>query len=237
MAPPKSYASNVYMKDFTPAQKQHMRVMQAIARNVINTPMVLKGGTALLLCYGLDRFSEDLDFDCEKRINLETRIKVAVTNLAFVQDIKVAKAGDNVTRYKVIFSGPTEFGLKIETSHREKANPADITVIDGIKVYKLEILAHMKLQALQNRTTSRDLYDVAFIAQKYPSAFKDTIIPLEDLTRDTDSLLARFAPAFESDPLLAHVDVATLILELQECVQKIKSPREDETGGDNEMVL
>ena len=86
------------MKDFTPAQKQHMRVMQAIARNVINTPMVLKGGTALLLCYGLDRFSEDLDFDCEKRINLETRIKVAVTNLAFVQDIKVAKAGDNVTR-------------------------------------------------------------------------------------------------------------------------------------------
>jgi predicted nucleotidyltransferase component of viral defense system len=36
--------------------------------------MVLKGGTALLLCYDLDRHSEDLDFDSNKKMSLENRI-------------------------------------------------------------------------------------------------------------------------------------------------------------------
>ena len=42
---------------FTPAQQTHLAMMQAILNAVQETPLVLKGGTALLLCYGLDRFS------------------------------------------------------------------------------------------------------------------------------------------------------------------------------------
>ncbi len=38
--------------------------------NSKNYPTYLKGGTALLLCYGLDRFSEDIDLDSEKSFNL-----------------------------------------------------------------------------------------------------------------------------------------------------------------------
>jgi predicted nucleotidyltransferase component of viral defense system len=41
----------------------HERLMRAIVESVNDTPLVLKGGTVLLLAYGLDRFSEDLDFD------------------------------------------------------------------------------------------------------------------------------------------------------------------------------
>ena len=32
--------------------------------------MVLKGGTALMLAYGLDRYSEDIDYDSNTRIDL-----------------------------------------------------------------------------------------------------------------------------------------------------------------------
>ncbi len=40
----------------------HEKLMRAIVKNLADTPMVLKGGTALYLGYGLNRFSEDLDF-------------------------------------------------------------------------------------------------------------------------------------------------------------------------------
>ena len=38
-------------------------------------PSYLKGGTSLLLCHGLDRFSEDIDLNSEKKFNLESIIK------------------------------------------------------------------------------------------------------------------------------------------------------------------
>ena len=47
----------------TEAQQSHLRVMHEVLSSVQDTPLVLKGGTALLVCYGLNRFSEDLDFD------------------------------------------------------------------------------------------------------------------------------------------------------------------------------
>lgn len=72
----------VNSSNLTPIEETHIVVMKAIAMAVADTPMVLKGGTALLLVYGLDRFSEDLDFDSNKAINLENRIQQAGRLLA-----------------------------------------------------------------------------------------------------------------------------------------------------------
>ncbi len=36
----------------------HEKLMRTIVKNLADTPMVLKGGTALYLGYGLNRFSE-----------------------------------------------------------------------------------------------------------------------------------------------------------------------------------
>ncbi len=49
----------------------HLDIMRAIARDFHGIPMVLKGGTALFLCCGLDRFSEYLDFDAPKNSALQ----------------------------------------------------------------------------------------------------------------------------------------------------------------------
>lgn len=54
----------------TERDKQHERLMRAVLNNLVETPLVLKGGTALYLGYGLNRFSEDLDFDSDKKLNL-----------------------------------------------------------------------------------------------------------------------------------------------------------------------
>ena len=52
-------------------------LMTCILKQLSDTPLVLKGGTALYLGYGLTRFSEDLDFDSSKRLNLLNKIKEA----------------------------------------------------------------------------------------------------------------------------------------------------------------
>lgn len=46
----------------------HASIMRAICEVIEeeNKPLVLKGGTALMLCYQIDRFSEDLDFDLSR---------------------------------------------------------------------------------------------------------------------------------------------------------------------------
>lgn len=49
--------------------KFHEKLMESILKNLSDTPLVLKGGSALYLGYGLNRFSEDLDFDSLKKLN------------------------------------------------------------------------------------------------------------------------------------------------------------------------
>ena len=41
----------------------HNRLIQTIVNGLSNKPMVLKDGTALMLAYGLDRHSGDIDYD------------------------------------------------------------------------------------------------------------------------------------------------------------------------------
>ena len=48
----------------------HMRLIQTIVKVFSNRPVVLKGGTALMLAYGLNRHSEDIDYDSNTRIDL-----------------------------------------------------------------------------------------------------------------------------------------------------------------------
>lgn len=50
----------------TERDKYHEKLMLNILKNLSDTPLVLKGRTALYLGYGLNRFSEDLDFDSSK---------------------------------------------------------------------------------------------------------------------------------------------------------------------------
>ncbi|WP_245395003.1 nucleotidyl transferase AbiEii/AbiGii toxin family protein, partial [methanotrophic endosymbiont of Bathymodiolus puteoserpentis (Logatchev)] len=74
MAKNKSMENEALGVELKEDQKTHVKFMSEIAKSTLDTPTVLKGGTALLLAYDLDRFSEDLDFDSTKAFNLEKRI-------------------------------------------------------------------------------------------------------------------------------------------------------------------
>lgn len=125
---------------------------------------VLKGGTALLFCYGLDRFSEDIDLD-GKHKNLVGLVKKFCEEYGY--GYRVAKQTDTVQRCMIDYGGNGK-PLKIEASFRRREiKPEETLIINGIKVYSLDALCSMKVNAYAGRDRLRDLYDAVFIHNNY----------------------------------------------------------------------
>lgn len=213
--------------------------MRAIVTNLRDTPMVLKGGTALLMVYKLDRFSEDLDFDCDKKIRLEARIRDALKNLVEIRSLDVLKDTGFVTRYRLMYE--SELGLerlKIETSHRNEINLEEVCMVNGIKTYKVEKLVDFKLEAAQGRTVARDLYDIHFLAHHYPESFGETQINrLSDLLYgpDPDALVYRYRESFKDDAILSSMNMVELIVELEARMMELHGQRSKAKGTDRNI--
>jgi predicted nucleotidyltransferase component of viral defense system len=112
-------------------QIQRKRLMEAISKEITqNEPeVVLKGGTALLLAYKLDRFSEDMDFDVPRGGNtdFEKHIRKAAKSICFDDiDINIKKDTDTTKRFMLHYGAyrdndPTkDYPLKIEVSLRNQ---------------------------------------------------------------------------------------------------------------------
>lgn len=124
---------------------------------------ILKGGTALMFGYHLDRFSEDIDLDSTNR-NLGKIINEFCNIHSYGFSIK--KDTQTVKRYMIEFKPGKK--IKVEISYRNKElSSQDYEIFDGIKIYKIENLFGMKLNAYNNRDKIRDLYDIVFIANNY----------------------------------------------------------------------
>ena len=132
--------------------------------NAKSDNFILKGGTALYLCYGLDRFSEDIDLDGREK-GLETLVAGFCEACGY--SFRVAKKTETVERCFVHYGNEGK-PLKIEASFRRKTiDPAETQIVNGILVYNIEPLCIMKINAYTNRDKIRDLYDVTFICKRF----------------------------------------------------------------------
>lgn len=204
--------------NFSPERRLHVDIMRSIARDLSDLPMVLKGGTALLLCYGLTRFSEDLDFDSPRKFSIATRIESILSQKTSQHELKIVKNTETVQRIKSHYLGLSgDRLLKIETSFRVAPDESMVTMIDGIRIYKIEALIEQKITALANRTAARDLYDVAFLAKNYLKDFSPSAREtLKSMTQDLNALAQRFEDAFEEDEILATEELSVLVLQISE---------------------
>jgi predicted nucleotidyltransferase component of viral defense system len=206
------------------AQSEHIAVMRAVVCGLADLPLALKGGTALLLCCGLDRFSEDIDLDGRKKVNLQNRIAAILTRMTKTHDIRIVKDTDTVQRLKIRYETTKAAGmLKVEVSYRQGFQDSDIVSIDGVKTYAVAKLIEQKLNALEGRTTARDLYDVAFLAQQYANDFSSAALARAlAIASDVNALESRFRPAFEADDLFADkANVDSVILRLVDSLSAI----------------
>lgn len=146
--------------------------------------LIFKGGTALFLCYGLDRFSEDLDFTQQKKYDyykLQKTITDVLTLINIIHELKTKKSPAGKTM-KLKAQGPlykkpkSETFITLEISERnDLVFPPDIKeitpVYDDLRPFtvpvmkKEEILAE-KIRALIIRGRARDLYDISFLLKK-----------------------------------------------------------------------
>ena len=138
--------------------------------------LVLKGGTALSKCYGLNRFSEDLDFTIMKELQIEKTLKEGLNRYNLNFEIQ------NKEEFKVLIQGPLYSGIRqslcsirLDISTREKIQrePKKVTIktfmpqipnFDLIVMDIKEIFAE-KVRALLTRTQARDLYDLYMIKE------------------------------------------------------------------------
>lgn len=138
---------------------------------------VLKGGTALSLYYGLNRYSEDLDFDAKSNnMNFINKLK---NHKDFKNwNINIKKDTDTVFRAMIDYKAKSHLGdypLKIEVSNRNKiflqTNSLKYENIDRVNVYSIDELIKMKTIAFSGRDKIRDFYDLGYLLEKYPKNF------------------------------------------------------------------
>lgn len=137
---------------------------------------ILKGGTALMMCYNLDRFSEDIDLDSVNRYDIKKIVYDFVVQNNY--EYRIAKDTDTVKRFMIHYGNVKS--LKVEVSYRRcEINESSYSNIDNLKVYNIDELAAMKSAAYAGRDRIRDLYDMVFICNNYwdsiPSGVKTSI--------------------------------------------------------------
>lgn len=208
----------------------------------------LKGGTALLLYYGLDRFSEDVDLDS---ISTNMNILGKIKQLGHKEwNLSIKKDTETVFRVMINYGATNERGdypLKIEISSRNKnllrENFFKCKNINGVNVYSLDEILKMKIRAFDQRDKIRDFYDLSFYLKKNPEKFtEDMLYSFKEKMdyKDLDSLAILLNEEFKKNEL-KKIDGEKIVLEtydrLEELlIERIKEKREVEKNPVDELL-
>ena len=148
--------------------------------------LVFIGGTNLRLVKGIDRFSEDIAFDC-KNLSADEFIKMTQEVVLLLRrygfDVEVREhAGQKLSAYRSNLIFPRllfdhgfsahkeeKFLIKIECQDQGIDYSSIAANIKGCGLYFMfpvpsdPVLCAMKISALMNRSKGRDFYDVIFL--------------------------------------------------------------------------
>lgn len=146
-----------------------LQMLKSIYENPLTGPFLgLKGGTAAMMFYGLDRFSADLDFDLldeSKEDQVFEQIESIVKKFGTLREARRK-------RFNLLFVISYEQGqrtIKVEINRGNFGSQFFLKTGMGIPILVMEkedMFAH-KIVALYERVgkTSRDIYDVWFFLE------------------------------------------------------------------------
>lgn len=160
-------------------RNQHRLVQQQFLKGTLpEADLVLKGGTALMTCYGLNRFSEDLDFDARHQgLNAIKHFSKIAARYGY--ECNVRKNTPSVQRLLIHYGGHKP--LKVETSFRRNSIPEqELVIVDDVLTYSIDQLATLKAAAYLARDTLRDLFDVTYIVNTF---YNDLPAPTQAVLR------------------------------------------------------
>lgn len=198
-------------------QYEHGRIISSFLQdlNQQTDAFILKGGTSLKQCYGLDRFSEDIDLDGSKGKNIIDYVNSFCEKNGF--SYRVGKDTETVKRCFINY-GNEGRPLKVEVSYRKRSiDSEDINVINNIHVYNVDRIAQMKANAYAARDKIRDLYDLSFICKNYfDELTRQTINTISDAIENKGLEQFDYLVSTQKDPLIDTDKLASDFLEMNE---------------------
>ncbi len=161
------------MRDLALHEQFEIEILEYLNSRKLLDPLLFCGGTMLRLCYGLDRYSVDLDFWLIKRINFIKYLKKANICLQENYIIKDAENKKNTIIFE-IKSSRYPRSLKIEIRKKIKEKSWDNSIAYSphankqvmVKSLKLRDMMSSKIDAFINRAEIRDCFDMEFLIKK-----------------------------------------------------------------------
>ena len=186
---PQHIQDNAVFNKFALKEYLQLLILDYLSASQYIRKITFIGGTNLRLVKGIDRFSEDLDFDCNDLSKKEfTEMTDSVLRLLINNGFRVTikdKETDKLQAFRRSFLFP-EFLFDLElTGHREERFLIKIesqdqqivyqSVITNIKACGFffpfpvppdDVLCAMKISAMLSRQKGRDFYDVIFLLSR-----------------------------------------------------------------------
>ena len=166
------------------------KMLDIIFSNKLGKKFSFIGGTSLRILYGIERFSEDLDFDCFK-ISRDDFIELTDDVVSGIQKEGISITTEdkdrdmqlNAFRRNIIFPGflydqklsghkEEKFLIKIESQPHFFDYVPDQPIIQKFNIFTqinatpIDVLLSMKIGAVLERQKGRDFYDCVFLMGK-----------------------------------------------------------------------
>ena len=161
------------------------KILNIIFKSKFSYKLSFLGGTALKICYNLDRFSEDLDFDnfslTEKEFDeLSKNIKRELSLQAYEVEIKIVFKGAfrcYIKIPKILFDNTLsdlkdeKITIQVDTAaHNFRYSPRNFylqkfDVFRNIRLAPADLILSQKIAAIfgRKRAKGRDFYDAVFL--------------------------------------------------------------------------
>lgn len=186
---PQEIASDSRFQRYMLKEYLQLLILDRLANSPYAGRLCFIGGTNLRLIQGIDRFSEDLDFDCRDLSEEEFRtmtdgvVRYLQQNGWAVEtrdreNSKLTAFRRNLYFPQLLFdlglTGHREerFLIKVEAQDQGAAYTPEVAMVNrmgfffGIQVPPLDVLLAMKFCAILSRQKGRDFYDTIFLLSK-----------------------------------------------------------------------
>lgn len=161
------------MQDLIKQEQFEIETLDRLNSGKFLGPLIFTGGTMLRLCYGLNRYSVDLDFWLYKEIDIE---KYFIKLKKFLENYYQISDAENKLNTLLIQIKSTDYPRSLKIEIRKKIEKVKIensiaySKYSNIQVYvrtlSLKNLMETKVKAFLSRREIRDVFDIEFLLKK-----------------------------------------------------------------------
>ncbi|EKD23044.1 MAG: hypothetical protein ACD_83C00087G0003 [uncultured bacterium] len=159
-------------------EEWEMKILAGFFATNFARQLIFKGGTALRLAYNSPRFSEDLDFTLNGKLEVEEFTKTLKKIANQYPELTLVESQSKFYTYFALFKIKESwlnqaFSIKVEISKRQKEEKNEIRTLISpttnlqviARVQTLEQILNDKIAAAKTRDKARDFFDLWYIYQ------------------------------------------------------------------------